>query len=857
MRKGVKGLTTSHEARLDSIDTRAPKEAQGALGLRSASGPSAGAAGALLLSTLRAGPRLKRGALALILVSLAIFGAIVPFASVPLARIDAFIPSYQSALIVGDLVTAILLFGQYGIVRSRALLVLAAAYLFTAAMAVAHMLTFPGLFSASGLLGAGPDSTAWLYMFWHAGFPALVIVYAFLKDDAPVGGSRSEARAVVLTAAFAALAAAAAFTLLTTAGATALPAIMTGNRSGASMALVIYPVWALSFAALAVLWMRRPHSVLDLWLMVVVSAWIFEIALSAVYNGGRFTLGYYAGRIYGLVAAGLVLGVLLFEISALYGRLARSYRSVSTSLVERTTHLAETSAQFREARDRMEAAFNASPAAFIALDLEGIVRLWNPAAQSLFGWSAEEAVGRFHPVVPESERANFQDFFARAIAGERIVGGRGTRQTKDGRRIEVTFNSAPLHDEAGRLSGVFYVVTDITAQLQTERQLQQAQKMEAVGQLTGGIAHDFNNLLGIAIGNLDLMESHLEVGSEVHDLAQSAIGACLRGAELTRQLLAFSRRQPLNPETVDAAETLGTLTRLLSRTLGEHVTLSLRVDDGSELGKLWPVVVDRTQLETSLLNLAVNARDAMPQGGTLTIELSNARLDQTYADHNLEVTPGDYVQVAVSDTGSGMAPETVARAFDPFFTTKAPGRGTGLGLSMVYGFIKQSGGHIKIYSELGRGTTIKLWLPRAKSAGANLAERARRDGEPMPRGSETVLVVEDNVDIRKVALRQLGELGYRTLEAGDAAEALVVLGNGARIDLLFTDIVMPGGKDGRALARAATDLKPGLKVLFTSGFTRAGADGNGNGTEPLSAPLLSKPYRKQQLAHKLREILDG
>jgi PAS domain S-box-containing protein len=843
---------------MSRVEASAGWDDRGTAGIARGSSVDAGdTSSRLLLSTLRAGPRLRRMAWVLVIFSVAIFVAILPFTAYPLARIDAFIPSYQSALIVSDAITAVLLFGQFGILRTRALLVLAAGYLFTAAMALVHMLTFPGLFSAAGLLGAGPDSTAWIYMFWHAGFPALVIAYTFLKNEGRSAprGERSRARHAILAAVFAVLAAAVAITLLTTADAGTLPQIMTGSQSGPNMPYVIYPVWALAFVALAALWTRKPHTVLDIWLMVAMCAWIFEVALSAVYNGGRFSLGYYSGRLYGLAAAETILVVLLFEISALYARLSRSYRTVASSLEQRTAILAETSERFREVRTRLEAAFNASPAAFIALDLKGIVQLWNPAAERLFGWSAEEAIGRFHPVVPDSERANFEAYFERAAQGEPIVGGRGQRVAKDGRKLEVTFNSAPLRDEAGRLDGVFYVVTDETEKRQTERQLQQAQKMEAVGQLTGGIAHDFNNLLGIAIGNLDLMEEKLEADSEARELAQAAISACLRGAELTRQLLAFSRRQPLYPETIDPVETITAMTRLLGRTLGQHITLRLHVEDGNGRDKLWPVVVDRTQLETALLNLTVNARDAMPRGGELTVELSNAHLDRNYADLNIEVVPGDYVQIAVSDTGTGMTPEVVARVFEPFFTTKETGKGTGLGLSMVYGFIKQSGGHIKIYSEVGQGTTIKLWLPRALDAAESAGARKGLDADKMPHGSETVLVVEDNPDIRKVALRQIGDLGYRTLEAADAKEALAILSNGARIDLLFTDIVMPGGKDGRELARAASELKPGLKVLFTSGFTQAGA--SSNGIEQLSAPLLSKPYRKQQLAHKLREILDG
>jgi CheY-like chemotaxis protein len=292
------------------------------------------------------------------------------------------------------------------------------------------------------------------------------------------------------------------------------------------------------------------------------------------------------------------------------------------------------------------------------------------------------------------------------------------------------------------------------------------------------------------------------------------------------------------------------MTQLLSRILGEQITLRLHAGEG-----LWRIIADPTQLETAVLNLAVNARDAMPKGGTLSIEIANAHLDSEYAGRQVEVAPGDYVEIAVSDTGTGMPPEVIARAFDPFFTTKDAGRGTGLGLSMVYGFIKQSGGHIKIYSEPGHGSTIKLWLPRAAQAVDEDEASSSTQPQPAPRGKETILIVEDNADIRKVVISQIESLGYRTLAAGNAQDALEILEKNDGIDLLFTDVVMPGGKDGRALADEAVLLRPGLKVLFTSGFTQAGNGSHGG--EPLKAPLISKPYRKQQLAETLRKVFSA
>ncbi len=534
------------------------------------------------------------------------------------------------------------------------------------------------------------------------------------------------------------------------------------------------------------------------------------------------------------------------EIAAL----GSTFDFMAATLEQRSGSLVDAMRRLQEAHDTLNAVINASPAAIICLDKNTKVVLWNPAAERLFGWPTVEVVGRPYPAIPVSERDHFTTHFNRTLAGEAVVGVRGRRMARDGRLLDVSINSAPLQNEKGERTGVLYVINDLTQQVQTERQLQQAQKMEAIGQLTGGIAHDFNNLLGVAIGNLDLAEERVRDDGATSELIEAALAACLRGAELTRQLLAFSRRQSLRPEPIAPAAALQAMTQLLSRILGEQITLRLHAGEG-----LWRIIADPTQLETAVLNLAVNARDAMPKGGTLSIEIANAHLDSEYAGRQVEVAPGDYVEIAVSDTGTGMPPEVIARAFDPFFTTKDAGRGTGLGLSMVYGFIKQSGGHIKIYSEPGHGSTIKLWLPRAAQAVDEDEASSSTQPQPAPRGKETILIVEDNADIRKVVISQIESLGYRTLAAGNAQDALEILEKNDGIDLLFTDVVMPGGKDGRALADEAVLLRPGLKVLFTSGFTQAGNGSHGG--EPLKAPLISKPYRKQQLAETLRKVFSA
>jgi CheY-like chemotaxis protein len=372
--------------------------------------------------------------------------------------------------------------------------------------------------------------------------------------------------------------------------------------------------------------------------------------------------------------------------------------------------------------------------------------------------------------------------------------------------------------------------------------------MEAVGQLTGGLAHDFNNLLTIVIGNLDLLLERLGKGGEIAAMAQLALDASLRGAALTRQLLAFSRRQPLEPKAFDLNELVADTIGLLRRTLGEQLEIETRC-----AADLWPVLADPAQLESAFANLAINARDAMPQGGRLAIETANKQLDFDYTARNVDVAPGDYVMLAVSDNGTGIAPSILDKVFEPFFTTKEQGQGTGLGLSMVYGFAKQSGGHVKIYSEVGHGTTVRLYLPRAG------ADRQRSDVRASERAEELfgdakVLVVEDSAEVRRVAVNYLLAFGYRVIEAGSGPEALEQLAADATISLLFTDVIMPGGMSGLELAQKALALRPDLKVLFTSGYAETAIEGDP--TVGLVGNLLSKPYRKEDLARKLREVLE-
>ncbi|MCC6468106.1 MAG: PAS-domain containing protein [Alphaproteobacteria bacterium] len=451
------------------------------------------------------------------------------------------------------------------------------------------------------------------------------------------------------------------------------------------------------------------------------------------------------------------------------------------------------------------------------------------------------AVARGAVVVPEGE--DKEAFIVERIARHRRADGRTiVRHLPDGRVLHVSESKA-------RSGGIISIGVDVTEQLRTERQLREAQKMEAIGKLTGGLAHDFNNYLAVIIGNLDLLQEDVANDPRALRQVQTALRGATRAADLTRSLLAFARRQPFAPKVVDAAASVADTVRLLEHTLGGRIAIRFIAAPG-----VWKTEVDQDQLNSSIVNLANNARDAMPKGGTLTVALSNITLTDVGVGDDLPARPGDYLLIEVSDTGTGMTPEAQASAFEPFFTTKGPGDGTGLGLSMVYGFVTQSGGHIHIYSELGHGTTVRIYLPRAHDQ-TQAAEAPRPAPAELPGGNETVLVVEDNEAVRQTAMTQLAELGYRVVAAASGDDALALLLRSPQtIDLLFTDVVMPGKLDGYALARAVGDARPGVKILLTSGFPGTALETIGKRAPGL--PLLPKPYRKTDLARAVRAAID-
>lgn len=489
------------------------------------------------------------------------------------------------------------------------------------------------------------------------------------------------------------------------------------------------------------------------------------------------------------------------------------------------------------------------PEAMIVIDEAGFILSFSMAAERLFGFAAEEVCGQNVKILmPNPDRDRHDGYISRYLTtGERRIIGFGrvvTGQRKDGTTFPMELAVGEAAASGKRIFTGF--IRDLTSRHRMEEELRQAQKMEAVGQLTGGIAHDFNNLLTVISGNLEMIERRLE-DSRLLALLREAQDAADDGAKLTGQLLAFGRRQALNAKLADIGQLVSNFAELLRRTLGETIELRTVITGASP-----SALVDTAQLQNALLNLALNARDAMPRGGRLSVEISRVHLDADYAQMYPQLRTGDYVLVSVSDTGMGMSAEVKQRAFEPFFTTKGVGAGTGLGLSMVYGFAKQSGGHVQLYSEPGQGTTVRLFLP-AVSHQAGASGRGGSEAESAnPRGHECILVVEDDARVRRVAVARLEDEGYTVIEAGSGAEALDAIARHPEIRLLFTDIVMPGGMLGDELAREVRAVRPDIKVLFTSGYAEPGLAGR----ELAEGSWLKKPYTAKELATRLRLLLD-
>jgi PAS domain S-box-containing protein len=526
--------------------------------------------------------------------------------------------------------------------------------------------------------------------------------------------------------------------------------------------------------------------------------------------------------------------------------LRRAHDELEKRVAERTTELAaqilERERGSEQLRRQAELLDVASEPIF-AWDMERGIVFWNKAAAETYGYTREEALGRVSHELLATVHPEGISRLRQLLQRDGRWSGELLHTARDGRTIVADIRMVMLSTPDGERL-VLESCRDITARRATEESLRQSQKMEAVGQLTGGIAHDFNNLLTIILANLQLLEDELAPGGVSRELADSATRAALRGADLTRKLLVFARRQPLEAAPLDVNERVSSMAGMLARTLGEHIQVREKLTP-----RLPPALVDAGQLETALLNLAVNARDAMPQGGHLSIETFETIVDDDNAS-GLNLASGAYVSIRVADTGTGMTDEVVTRAFEPFFTTKDTGKGTGLGLSMVYGFTSQSGGGVTLRSELGTGTWVTLHLPRGQAGGIAAAPANYRD----LRGSETILLVEDDNQVRIATGKLLKGLGYRIAEAPDAATALTLLATDGPVDLLFTDVVLPNGMSGPELAREARRICPTLKVLFMSGHVRDTVTFR----EQLErdARFIGKPFTKQDLAEMVRVTLD-
>jgi signal transduction histidine kinase/CheY-like chemotaxis protein len=734
----------------------------------------------MFLSSLPATGGERRLGVLVLLVSLGVFLAAIPFATRDLAHIDAFIPAYDSAVFINDMITCVLLFGQFAIVGKRGLMTLASGYLFTGMMALAHLLSFPGLLAPGGWLSGGTQTTAWLYMFWHMSLPIAVLLYLrqssgtlMMTMPAPAGGNGSDGhgrRNPVLSAVGVTLIAVIVVVLLTTAGHDIMPTLLVPVEGAPPTYSMIYRVvlgtiCALSVLNVLLLWRRKPQSVLDLWLMVVMCAWVFDLSLGAMLNARRFDLGFYVGRLYGLMAASFILMVLLIETRTLFSRLAHSLERQRGDAIRRAEELAD--AMFALRRTDTE-------------------------------------LRRLNETLEQRVAERTAALEAEVVERERI------RET-----------------------------------------MRETQKLEALGQMAGGIAHDFNNLLTIIMGNAGFLEDRLPEGHE-RKAAAAITRAGDRGARLVRQILTFSRRQSVKLEIVDLNDRAAELADLLQRSTRGDIRIV--TDFGADL---WPFECDVAELELALMNLCVNARDAMPSGGLVRIEARNIPAGAEVRPASPEahriggfqsgtVAPGDFVCIAIADTGTGVPPELLPKVFEPFFTTKAVGKGTGLGLYQVYGFAQQLGGAAEISTVPGAGTTVAIYLPRTIAAAG--AETTVQAAAPAGRGG-MALLVEDDEEVAAAAMTVLSMIGYRSQHVRNAGTALALLLGGERFDLMLSDIVMPGGMNGLDLARRARQHFPWLPVLLSTGFARPAAEVHQAGFQ-----IIAKPYNAASLLDAIDRV---
>ncbi|MET4210404.1 CHASE3 domain-containing protein [Bradyrhizobium sp. LA2.1] len=526
---------------------------------------------------------------------------------------------------------------------------------------------------------------------------------------------------------------------------------------------------------------------------------------------------------------------------------------LEAAVAERTEHLVNAHDELRLSVNVLQSTFHSMAEAVLVIDAEGTVLLSNPAAERILLHRAGMSLRNLRALSDVFHGDGVTPLRADELPSTRVLRGEQFENLEmivrphngnDPRHLMIS--GRPMRDGQGNVSGAVLVYHDATTSRETERQLHQSQKLDAIGKLTGGVAHDFNNMLTVISGNTETLVASLKQQPELQRVARLIDDAAERCAELIQHLLAFARRQPLQPRNVEINGAIADIAKLLRPTLGEQIQIETVLEQGPMTAH-----IDPSRLTNAVLNMAINARDAMPNGGKLLLETHHVVLDEAYAQAHAEVQPGPYVMLAVSDTGTGMTADIQLKAFEPFFTTKEVGKGSGLGLSMVYGFVKQSGGHIKIYSEEGHGTTIKLYLP----PGDGMTDAAAPVAPQAEGGAETIFVVEDDTLVRNFVTAQLQSLGYDTVAAPDSRAALDMIEAGQDFDLLFTDVVIPGGMSGRELAEEVAKRRPGVRVLYTSGYTDNAIVHHGKLDDGVL--LLTKPYRRNQLAEMIRKALNG
>ncbi|MBB4257120.1 MULTISPECIES: CHASE3 domain-containing protein [unclassified Bradyrhizobium] len=527
--------------------------------------------------------------------------------------------------------------------------------------------------------------------------------------------------------------------------------------------------------------------------------------------------------------------------------------ALEAAVAERTEHLVTAHDELRLSVNVLQSTFHSMAEAVLVIDAEGNVLLSNPAAERMLLHRAGMNLRNLRALSDVFHGDGVTPMKADELPSVRVLRGEKfedlemiVRPHSGNAPRHLMISGRPMLDGQGDITGAVLVYHDATMSRETERQLYQSQKLDAIGKLTGGVAHDFNNMLTVISGNTETLVASLKQQPELQRAARLIDDAAERCAELIQHLLAFARRQPLQPRNVEINAAIADIAKLLRPTLGEQIQIETVLEQGPMTAH-----IDPSRLTNAVLNMAINARDAMPNGGKLLLETHRVVLDEAYAQAHADVVAGPYVMLAVSDTGTGMSPDIQQKAFEPFFTTKEVGKGSGLGLSMVYGFVKQSGGHIKIYSEENHGTTIKLYLPPGEGTADVVAAHApQAEG-----GAETIFVVEDDNLVRNFVTAQLESLGYKTVAAPDGKSALELIAAGQPFDLLFTDVVIPGGMSGRDLADEVAKLRPGVKVLYTSGYTDNAIVHHGKLDDGVM--LLTKPYRRNQLAEMIRKALGG